>query len=380
MKQEAAKLTEWQLGLLKELTSVDSPSNDVEGNADVVTIVKRELAVIGARIECERFYDGVGTHLVAVLPATRPEAPKVILSGHLDTVFPRGQVAAHPFHIDGDFAYGLGIADCKGSVAVSIGAIKVLQALGRQPNAEIRFVFTCDEERGSPTGREVIETEAKKADYAIGFEPARGGNGVITFRPGYVTARIQVKGVKSHAFNGYDKGVSAPYVLAEMLLALKNLNQSEKGILYTPYDLKSGKDLGSVVDTAETGVLVPYFDKTALPDIERDLTVTLPALAAKAGATAEVTLDKSAALLQERNAASLALYERFRRAGDELGIEVKEEKAFAPSDLNEYSSLGLPAVDGLGPYCYGMHVLDEHIRISSLAEKTALVAAVLASF
>lgn len=380
MKTEAAKLLDWQLALLKEMTSVDSPSNDLEGNAAVVGIVKRELAAIGAEIEYERFYEGVGTHVVAVIKAAKPDAPKVVLSGHLDTVFVRGSVAEHPFRVDGDFAYGLGIADCKGSVPVSIGAVKVLQALGKKPNAEIRFVFTCDEERASPTGREVIETEAKKADWAIGFEPARGGNGVITFRPGYVLARIKVKGVKSHAFNGYDKGVSAPYVLAEMLLALKKLNQPEKGILYTPYDVQSGKDLGSVVDSAETGVLVPYFDKTALPDIERDLTVTLPAIAAAAGATAEVALDKSAATLQERNEKSLELYGRFRKAGEVLGIEVNEEKAFAPSDLNEYSSLGVPSVDGLGPYCYGMHVTDEHIRISSLPEKTALVAAVLDSF
>ena len=379
MYEEAKKLVDGQLDLLKRLVSIDSPSNDVAGNAEVVKIVDAELKSVGAEVE-HVFDEGVGIHVVGTIRAKSVGAPRIVLSGHLDTVFPRGSVAAHPFRVEGDMAYGLGIADCKGSIPVSIGAVKVLQALGRMPDAEIRFVYTCDEERGSPSGRKVIEREGKAADYVIGFEPARGGNGVITFRPGYVTARIRVKGLKSHAFNGYDKGVSAPYVLAEMLVALKKLNQPEKGILYTPYDLRSGKDLGSVVDNAETGVLVPYFDKTALPDIERDLTVTLPAIAAKAGATAEVTLDKSAALLQERNEKSLALYERFRRTGAELGIEVKEEKAFAPSDLNEYSSCGAPTVDGLGPYCYGMHVTDEHIRISSLSEKTALVAGVLASF
>ena len=92
MKNEAAKLTEWQLGLLKELTSIDSPTDDIEGNAAVAAVVKRELAAIGAEIEREVFFEGVGTHIVASVKAPAKGAPRIVMSGHLDTVFPRGSL------------------------------------------------------------------------------------------------------------------------------------------------------------------------------------------------------------------------------------------------------------------------------------------------
>lgn len=362
---------------LGKLVAIDSPTNDVEGNAAVAALVETELKTLGAAVERIE-YPGVGVHLVGRLPCGHPGAKKLILSAHMDTVFPRGEVAAHPFRIEGDNAYGLGISDCKGGVAVAIGVVKKLQTEGRMPDDDIVFVFTCDEEKGSPTGSEVIRREARGAAACYGFEPARGGNGVITYRPGYVTARIRVRGVKSHAFNGYDKGVSAPFVLAKALVALEKLNDAEKGILYTPYDVSSGKDLGSVVDRAETGILVPLFDKDYLAVIEKNLADDIVKVIEAEGATAEVEINRSAGMIMQRTEATVRLYERLREAGARLGIEVPEEKAFAPSDMNEYSDLGVPTVDGLGPYSFGLHVLDEHIRLSSVEEKISLVAEAIA--
>lgn len=132
MKDEAAKLVDGQLDLLRRLVSIDSPSNDVEGNAEVVKIVDAELKAVGAEVE-HVFDEGVGIHVVGTIRAKSPDAPRIVLSGHLDTVFPRGSVAAHPFRVEGDFAYGLGIADCKGSVAVAIGAVRVSRRSGGCP-------------------------------------------------------------------------------------------------------------------------------------------------------------------------------------------------------------------------------------------------------
>jgi len=373
----AVGLLDHELALLKELVTPDSGTGDEAGNAIVVGVVERELAQLGAEVE-RVVAPGAGVQLVGRFRGAAPDAGKAILSAHLDTVFPRGEAAKHPFRVEGDFAYGLGVSDCKGGVVVALGAVKLLRDLSALPlRRELALVFTCDEEKGSPVGRELIRREAADANAVYGLEPARGGNGVITYRPGYVTARVVVRGRKAHAFNGYANGVSAPFALSHALVALEKMNDAQKGILYTPYGLSSGNDLGSVVDRAEVGILVPLFDKTYLSIIRKNLAEDLVKVVADYGATAEVVIDESAGAILERNAGTVALFESVREAGAAIGQDVPEERASAPSDMNIYSDLGVPSVDGLGPYTYGMHVLDEHVRVSSLPEKTALVAAAL---
>lgn len=214
-----------QLEALKAFSEIDCGSGMIEGNQKVVSIVDRLLKKIGATIE-HIVAPEWGTHVVGRIKPLNAQG-KVIINAHLDTVFHAGDAAEHPFHMEGDLAWGLGIADCKGGVVVPTYSIKILQDLGIIPQQEIVMIFNCDEEVGTPSAKEIFEKEIAGAEAVYCFEPTRGNNGIITFRNGWGHAKIQVTGLSSHAFNEYEAGVSATLELANLIQTIYGMNKPE---------------------------------------------------------------------------------------------------------------------------------------------------------
>ena len=174
----------------------------------LVAIVENLLNTIQG-IQIEKHYSkGFGQHIVAKLKPENPDG-KIILSAHMDTVFKKGDTAENPPHIEGDRFYGLGSADCKGGLLVSIYGVKILQENGLLPNKEIVFIFNCDEESGTPVAHPVFDLEIPGTDMAFVFEPSRLDNGVVTSRKGTIRLPIEVHGVKAHSGNNYLDGRSA---------------------------------------------------------------------------------------------------------------------------------------------------------------------------
>lgn len=144
-KEGAKKYFDEQVSLLTKFSSIDCGTCDEEGNKKIVAIVENLLNTIQG-IQIEKHYSkGFGQHIVAKLKPENPDG-KIILSAHMDTVFKKGDTAENPPHIEGDRFYGLGSADCKGGLLVSIYGVKILQENGLLPNKEIVFIFNCDEE------------------------------------------------------------------------------------------------------------------------------------------------------------------------------------------------------------------------------------------
>ena len=120
------------LRLLEQLCALDSCSGHEPGNRQVIELLRPVLEELGAQVE-EIHEPGLGTHLAArVLPQGTP-AGKLLLMAHLDTVFPVGSAAQHPFHIDGDWAWGLGVGDCKSGVLISLFGALILKEAGLLP-------------------------------------------------------------------------------------------------------------------------------------------------------------------------------------------------------------------------------------------------------
>ena len=173
------------LGLLEKLCALDSCSGHEPGNRQVIELLRPVLEELGAQVE-EIYEPGLGTHLAArVLPEGKP-AGKLLLMAHLDTVFPVGSAAQHPFRIDGDWAWGLGVGDCKSGVLISLFGALILKEAGMLPPWELTYLFNCDEEIGSGSGQKLFAREAKNADCALVFEGGREQNGADAF----VTAKI----------------------------------------------------------------------------------------------------------------------------------------------------------------------------------------------
>ena len=88
------------------------------------------------------------------------------MMAHLDTVFPVGSAAQHPFRIDGDWAWGLGVGDCKSGVLISLFGALILKKAGLLPPWELTYLFNCDEEIGSGSGRKLFAREAERLQVA----------------------------------------------------------------------------------------------------------------------------------------------------------------------------------------------------------------------
>lgn len=159
IKELAEVYLQEQVDLLMRFTSVDSESNYVEGNRQVIDMARAVLETIPGVTMEEMFFEGCGTHLIARIKPEHPEG-KIILNSHMDTVFPVGYAAKFPPYVDEDnWLHGLGSGDCKAGFAVSAYAVKIASELGLLPNKEIVMLYSCDEEIGSITSRKVFEKE-----------------------------------------------------------------------------------------------------------------------------------------------------------------------------------------------------------------------------
>ena len=156
IKELAEGYLQEQVDLLMRFTAVDSESNYVEGNRQVIDMARAVLETIPGVTMEEMFFEGCGTHLIARIKPEHPEG-KIILNSHMDTVFPVGYAAKFPPYVDEDnWLHGLGSGDCKAGFAVSAYAVKIASELGLLPNKEIVMLYSCDEEIGSITCRKVF--------------------------------------------------------------------------------------------------------------------------------------------------------------------------------------------------------------------------------
>lgn len=376
IREKAEAALPVQLELLRRLVSIDCGTGNIEGNAAIVLLVAEALSDVGAQVE-RVVCPGVGTHIVARLPAKRQPARKIVLIAHLDTVFDRGEAARHPFRIEGDRAFGLGIADCKGGVVVSLAATRIAQELGRIPeDLEIVMIYNCDEEAGSGSSRDVFERETQSAEAVFVFEPGRAKNGIITCRRGCASGWIEISGKAAHAGLHYPDGMDANIQLAHSLLTLSAANRPEKGLYFNAGCLSGGKHADIVSEQARAEFFVSFGDDEEWQWIQQavkslETSVSVPGCSVRTG----LALSFPAMPRVERN---VRIFEKVRSAGLLLGMDLPEECAAGSSDACWCTSFGAPTVDALGPYMESIHTVDECLHLHTIRERTELFAVTLA--
>ncbi len=371
----AEKYKEEVLDTLRTFAGIDCGSRDVEGNRKVVEIVDSFLRKIdGIKIE-HFFHEGYGTNIVAKL--TPPNAKgKIILNAHMDTVFKQGMTREHPFRIEGDTAYGLGIIDCKGGLMVAIESVRAMQEEGILPNCEICFIFNCDEEIGSPTGKEEFDREIPGTDMGFVFEPSRLEDGVITARKGSGSVKIDVTGRRAHSGINYTDGRSAILEVAHRMMLLYESNIDERGIQFNVGPVTNDDPSNVVSGHASRSVSVRVANKADMETVEELVKKVNDAPPYIPDTVSSVTVE-GFSVPMERTAANFAVYEIVRDAGRLLGQELIEQSTGGGSDANYLNFMGVPTVDALGPYMYEIHSINERMRISSIEEKIRLFCTVL---
>lgn len=154
---------------------------------------------------------------------------KIVLMGHFDTVFPKGEVASRPFKIEGGRAYGAGIGDMKSGLVTMLYSVKALKSEGYL-KGPVSIILNSHEEIGSTYSRGVIIDESKNAGIAINLEPARANGAVVTGRKGVAFLDVSIKGKAAHAGVEPQKGANANLELAHRIIELQSLNDLDKGL------------------------------------------------------------------------------------------------------------------------------------------------------
>lgn len=368
------------LSLLEALCSVDCGTGNEEGNRRVIELLLPVLEELGAQVE-QIHEPGLGAHLVArVLPGGTPGG-KLILSAHLDTVFPAGSTAAHPFHIEGDWAWGLGAGDCKSGVLISLFGALIMKQAGLLPPWELTYLFNCDEEIGSPSGRKLFAREAGNADCALVFEGGRsrdGKTGFVTSRRGVILGDIRVQGKEAHAGKAYLEGRSAVLELAHQIIRLYSFNDLEKGIYYNVAPISGGRPNGVVAGDAQAQFCVAGLPSNADFRAVEDHLRSMPGQVTVEGCRVDVTWHTLFPAM-ERTEQSGTLYSRTAEAARLLGLTPFELSDPSATDASWLSSFGVPTLDALSALAEGIHTMEEHVCISSIQERTALCALALYS-
>jgi glutamate carboxypeptidase len=348
---------------LRMLVEVESPSLQLEA-------IERSAAAVAAVIErrlgspAELVPSAAGPHVLWKAGG----APRVLLVGHHDTVFPLGTLAARPFRVAGGKATGPGVFDMKGGIVLGVHAVA---ALAERDGVEL--LFTADEEVGSRASRALIETRAEACGAVLVLEPSADGGALKTARKGTGGFEVTIHGRAAHAGLEPEKGVNALVEAARQVLAISELADPSLGTTVTPTVASAG--------TADN--VVP-----AEARIRVDVRVVEPAEAARVDqAMAELsTVDPEARLQvtggvnrppmpEEATAELLALAQRVTATA---GLSPLQGVAVGGgSDGNFTAALGVPTLDGLGATGGGAHADHEFVEVDTLADRVRLLAGLI---
>jgi glutamate carboxypeptidase len=363
------------LALTCALVEAESPSGDKDGSADVVSLLASAAGSIGAVSSVERITsEDFGEHVRMRAFVDNDRAPIVIL-GHTDTVHPRGAVKERPWRAEGNRIYGPGIFDMKANLALALEALRACEATEACPQSPVTILLTCDEESGSPSGRALVEAEAKNARAVLVLEPPAAGGRVKTARKGTGMFTIKVQGRAAHAGLEPEKGVSAVLELARQTIRLHNLNDPATGTTVMVTVAHGGTHSNVVPDEAQAEIDVRFGSAAEAARIENAI-VNLKPFDGRAQLIISGGINRPPL---ERTSEVAALYERARGLASLLDFDLGEASVGGASDGNFVGALGVPVLDGLGIDGDGAHAAHEHIIVNNIPRQGALLSGLIAT-
>ncbi len=354
-------------------------------NIDSGTYTKAGIDRVGAYLQ-ERFHTfgfsttfdaqaEYGDHLVAAHTGQNPGGPRLLLIGHIDTVFPEGEAQRRPFALAQSegrrIATGPGVLDMKSGVLMGMYALHHLIEMGQAGYSHATFVCNSDEEIGSPSSRPLIQELAKQADSVLVLEPGRTEGTVVSSRRGCGQYRVEVHGLSAHAGVEPQRGRNAILELSYQVQKMQALNGTIPGTTLSVGIIHGGDRTNVVPDYA-------YFDM----DVRASSQEALKALeAAMRKVTTQHHLRGTRIALSgsmlcqpfERTTASARLVQLAKEAGRDLGINIQDAGSGGASDANTTAAMGIPTLDGLGAGGGLAHNPGEYIELEYLPRRVALI-------
>lgn len=369
---QAARTAELQL--LGQVVNIDSGTGDVEGGRKVAAVLVPHLKALGMTIESVPAEEaGLAENTVATL-AGRGKA-RILMIGHIDTVFEPGTAQRRPFRMDDKRAYGPGVSDEKGGVIEGLCALEILHDLGFTNFSKIVFLMETSEERGSPGTRALIGRLLKDADVELNLEPGDLPDTLTVWRKGSTTFRIDVKGRAAHAGVAPQDGRNAALELIHQIAGLETFPKSGDGVTVNLTVMHAGTRANIIPEEAYALVNARVRDKADFGRIEQVLrknaetTVIPDTRVTVSGGEGFPPLPNNPATDKLAARAGL-IYAGIGRTLAMGGNGGASESALA-------ADAGVAALDGLGPVGGGFHSDKEFLELDTVTPRLYLLTMLL---
>jgi len=376
------------LDTLKELVSIESGSRDLEGLARLADLIAGRLKALGGEValidvsgdmyRMEDTPERVGKVVQATFKGTGTK--KILLIAHMDTVYQRGMLAAQPFSIEGNRAFGLGISDDKQGIAVILHTIAMLRSLDVRDYGTLTVAINGDEEISSPGSRKLLTRLGKEHDVTLSFEASRAEQDKLSLATaGIASVTLTVKGKASHAGSAPERGVNAFYEMAHQVLQARDLSRPDVGIKMNWTLAKAGSNRNVIPAEASAQADVRVLRVADYDEIERAVrervkTQLIP------DAKVEMKFERRRPPLEASPAAkSLAAHAQaiYKELGKELVVDAVAEgggtdAAFAALETRN------AVIERFGLQGFGAHTADsEYILIDNIEPRLYLAARII---
>ncbi|OLU24240.1 M20/M25/M40 family metallo-hydrolase [Pseudomonas sp. PA27(2017)] len=363
------------LATVEQLVNVDTGTGQEPGLKTVSALLVERLEALGAEVKTSPASPSAGDNIVGTFKGTGSKS--FLLMVHYDTVFLPGTAAKRPFKVEGERAYGPGVADAKGGVAMILHSLKLLQDDKFDGFGTLTVLFNPDEETGSAGSKTIIAELARKHDYVFSYEPP-DKDAVTVATNGINGVMLEVKGKSSHAGSAPEAGRNAAMELAHQMLQLKDLGDPAKGTTVNWTMVKAGEKRNIIPSSASAEADMRYSD---LSESDRVLADAQRLVQKKLIDDTEVTvrLEKGRPPLA-RNAASERL------AKQAQGLYARIDRTIEPIAMRFGTDAGYAYVPGsdkpavletMGVVGAGLHADDEYIELSSIAPRLYLTVALI---
>jgi len=357
--------------LLKQLVSLESPTDDKKAVDDCSAFAVREFRKLGCKITTLPQKDIGDLTVIEYAPGrTKSADDEILVLTHIDTVWPAGKIARMPFYISGDKLFGPGALDMKCGLAMLVSALAAMRSLSLKPQKRITIFINSAEETGHSAAHDVIRRLAKRSSLVLCLEPALPGGALKLERKGRLVLRLDVRGRAAHGGTP-EKGVNAIEELAAQIQRLKKLRTGETTV---NVGMAAGGDKANIVPESAWALLDVRFWKVL--DREKIMGTVREMKPVLHGAKLKFSV-QSAMPPMEKTKASARLFSQAAEIAGSIGLTLKGGKTGGGSDASIAAGLGIPTLDGLGPDGDGIHADNEHLLLSSFVERTALLTRLL---
>ena len=360
---------------IREFVECESPSDDPAAVGRFVDLVASKVAGVA---KVRTFPGGrFGTHLRCEfnLPGRRKDG-QILALGHSDTVWAMGTLGNMPFRSGKGRLWGPGVLDMKSGIAFFLFALNAIRELDIPVRRKVVLQLNSDEEVGSDSSRALTEDAARRSMAVLVLEPGTGLEGKLkTARKGVGAYHVTVTGKASHAGVDFEAGASAILELARQIERIAGFTNVAGGITVNPGVISGGTRSNVIAAEARAEVDIRIAQARDEAALDKKFH-SLRAVDKRCTISVDGGLNRPP---MERTPAIRGLFQTARGLAGQIGVELDESATGGGSDGNFTAALGIPTLDGLGGVGEGAHASHESILVDRIADRTALLAMLVAT-